>query len=142
VNPASILKEGATLLQPVLAPGGFVFQLNRDGVGSGGRFASGRFVAAERELELHFRESLGLVTYRMGEFELDHVSYMRHLGSYGKNQYPGFSANPLDGFRHLAFDLAHFCQDFVVGSGATFRAIALAHAANPAQFSGIKTTKS
>jgi hypothetical protein len=141
VNPAIILEEGASLLQPVLGPGGFAFHPKSAALGSGGRFASGRFVASDREVELHFRYSLGLVTYRLGEFELDHVTYMRYLGCYGRNQYPGFSEDPLDGFRHLALDLAHFCQDFVTGSGASFCSFAAEHATNPGRFSGIRATR-
>jgi hypothetical protein len=37
-------------------------------------------------------------------------------------QYPGFSDDPLDGFRHLAHDLRKYCADFLVGSGADFQA--------------------
>jgi hypothetical protein len=42
------------------------------------------------------------------------------LGKNGGNQYPGFSDDPLAGFRHLSYDLAHFCRDFLNGSGEEF----------------------
>ncbi len=39
------------------------------------------------------------------------------LAPSGGNQYPGFSDDPLDGFRHLAHNLENFASDFLNGSG-------------------------
>src|ERR1700733_2642043 len=43
---------------------GFVFGPTTAGDGSGGSFARGEFRGGNRRLELHYRYSLGLVTYR------------------------------------------------------------------------------
>jgi len=121
-----VLAAGRAVLEPVLAPEGFEWVPGGAGHSSGGQFASGSFVRGTRRLELHFRFSLGLVTYHVGGTSLDHESYMRVvLGGKGGNQYPGFSSDPMDGFRHLAHDLREFGQAFLSGSGEEFYGIAL-----------------
>ncbi len=85
----------------------------------------GRVRAPRAELELHFRSSLGMVAYRLGRLVVAHEPYLRALGvPVGTNQYPGFSDDPLDGFRHLAYDLSHFCADFCSGDASVLRVAA------------------
>jgi hypothetical protein len=103
---------------------GFEFVPLDSGHGSGGPFASGEF-RREREgevrrVEMHFRLKLGLVSYHVNGSSLSHSDYMRALAA--KNQYPGFSDDPLDGFRHLLHDLTEYAQDFLDGPGEAFRA--------------------
>jgi hypothetical protein len=78
--------------------------LTRQGTGSGGRFAAGRFTKNGQYLEVHFRYSLGQVTYGWDGAAISHADYLRGLGVTGT--YPGYSDDPADGFRHLAQDLA------------------------------------
>jgi hypothetical protein len=83
-------------------PYGFKFEFGGAGASSGGQFAFGSYFSAERRLELHYRYSLGLVSYRFGELSIDHVSYMKAvLGSAGGNRYPGFSDQPISPFEGL-----------------------------------------
>lgn len=92
------------------------------GSSSSGAFAQGEFVRGERRLELHFRRSLGLVTYHVGALALAHDDYMRALlGRSGASHYPAFSDEPFVGFEALCQDLAEHCSDFVSGSGEQFR---------------------
>jgi hypothetical protein len=115
------LHAGVTILNPVLHPHGFNFELRGSGSSSGGRFAWGEYVRNERRIELHFRYSLGLVTYHIGDLLFGHEVYLRALGvPAGTHQYPGFSSDPLDGFRHLAHDLERFCGEFVSGDASVF----------------------
>ena len=52
---------------------------------------------------------------------LSHEEYMWAVtGQRGATSYPGFSNQPLDGFRHLAFDLAQYAQDFLSGTDEQF----------------------
>jgi hypothetical protein len=44
---------------------------------------------------------------------------MMHTGHESDSKYPGFYADPMDAFRSLAYDLAHYCEDFLSGSGET-----------------------
>src|SRR5215470_18759503 len=120
-EPKSQLVAGCEFLDPILVPRGFTFKIERAGLGSGGAFASGSYSRADRRLELHFRYSLGLVTYHIGDASLDHESYMRFLGVRDKCSYPDFPKSPLDSFRSLAIDLERFCFDFLVGDGQEFR---------------------
>ena len=109
------------MLDEVMNPHGFFLVEGASGGSSGGDYARGEYVRGDRRLEIHFRGSLGLVTYHLGDLSLAHTSYMRALlGKNGGNQYPGFSDDPLDGFRHLRHDLSHFCVDFLSGSGEEF----------------------
>lgn len=122
MNALQILATGCNILDEVMKPHGFVFVEGPFGKSSGGNFASGEYARGDRRLEIHFRHSLGLVTYRMGSLSLTHEAYMRALlGRNGGNRYPGFSDDTLDGFRHLAYDLEHYCTDFLEGSGEEFK---------------------
>jgi hypothetical protein len=103
-DPASVMAEGAAVLARELSPAGFTFQLTGCGSSSGGNFAAGRFTRGDQYLEIHFRYSLGLVTYGWGDSQLSHADYLAGLGQAGA--YPGYGTGPLDGFRHLAQDLA------------------------------------
>jgi hypothetical protein len=70
---------------------------------------------------LHYRNSLGLVTYHFGLLSLDHDSYMRAvLGPNGGNHYPGFSEEPLAPFEGLKFDLEHYATAFLLGEKEEF----------------------
>jgi len=121
MNALETFRAGREILDEVMKPHGFTFVEGASGQSSGGNFASGEYVRGDRRLEIHFRYSLGLVTYRIGSLSLAHDSYMRALlGRGGGNQYPGFSNNPLDGFRHLKHDLENFGGDFLTGTGAEF----------------------
>jgi hypothetical protein len=110
--------EGVSILEPVLTPHGFVFEFREEGRGAGGLFARGEFVSGDRRLELHFRYSLGLVTYHVGANQVSHAAYMDELGVRSQASYAGFSDAPMDGFRHLASDLERFASDFLLGDGS------------------------
>lgn len=92
------------MLRPILSPFGYALVETSQGKGSGGLVATGRWVAGERVIETHVRWALGIVVYRWGDLELTHQEFLRVRGLDGA--YPGFSDDPMDGFRHLAADLA------------------------------------
>ena len=120
------MSRGVPVLENVLAPYGFVWVSGRKGTGSGGYSVSGAFVCGDRELEIHYRYNLGMVTYRVGSISMDHESYMRAVVPKGKtSSYPGFSEEgSIDAFHHLARDLEHFCQAFLNGQTDEFTRIA------------------
>ncbi len=120
-DPEKILIAGSKLLDPILEPCRFRFLLADSGVGSGGRFASGKYAREDRRLELHFRYSLGLVTYHIQDISMDHETYMRMLGVREQSSYPDFPKDPLDSFHSLASDLKLYCEDFLTGTGDEFR---------------------
>ena len=102
MSPRDALTKGALQLEPTLKPHRFAFMFREEGQGSGGHFAVGDFIRGDRRLELHFRQSLGLVTYHVGGARVSHSRYMEELGVRERAAYPGFSEEPLDGFRDLA----------------------------------------
>jgi hypothetical protein len=108
MNAVETLRVGASKLGAVLTPHGFHFVETGSGLGSGGHFASGEFRREDRRLELHLRYSLGLVAYHMGAdtpTNADHVRAVRASdGIQDLPQYPGFSEDPRDGFRHPRAD--------------------------------------
>jgi hypothetical protein len=121
MDPHEILRNGHQILDAVLLGQGFTFNETEGGKSSGGHFASGKYEKGNRNLELHFRWSLGLVRYHIGDLSLSHENYMcALLGPSGGNKYPGFSEDPLDAFRDLAYDLGRFCGDFLAGPGEEF----------------------
>lgn len=109
---SAILSAGAAIVAPTLVANEFAWIAGSSGQSSGGAFASGAFVRGERSLELHFRYSLGLVTYHIGDLAVSHADYMAHTGHRRDAKYPGFSDDPMDAFRSLAYDLANYCQGF------------------------------
>jgi hypothetical protein len=130
---AEIIRNGTALLQDLLGRHGFSQDPIKSGSGSGGAFASTGFRRGDRELELHFRYSLGLVRYGVHRATISHEDYMWSvLGQRWQSHYPGFSQDVLDGFRHLRRDLEEYGQDFLAGSDAEFlrhveRSAALKH---------------
>ena len=121
MNALETFRAGCKILDVIMNPHGFFLIEGASGNSSGGNFASGEYVKGNRRLEIHFRYSLGLVAYHIGNLSLTHEAYMRVLlGKSGGNQHPGFSNDPLDGFRHLGNDLVHFCGDFLNGSDEEF----------------------
>jgi hypothetical protein len=140
MEPKRQLLAGVRVLDPVLGQFGFIFELEAEAKGSGGPFASGSYRKGDRALELHFRHSLGLVRYYIGKATLDHESYMRFVGAYGRNQYPDFPLDPLESFVHLANDINAYCSDFVSGDGRNFTLWAQRLSENPGVFRGIAAT--
>jgi hypothetical protein len=111
------LERGAELLKPLFLRYGFAYRTLNDGDSSGGQFAYGEFRKGARRMEFHFRYSLGLVTYKLNSHSMSHQEYMRSmLGKPNASQYPGFSTDPMDAFRHLRFDLEEHCADFFEGT--------------------------
>lgn len=133
-------RRGVEILAPVLAQQGFAYEDGESGSGSGGLFAQGAFVRGDRRIEFSTRHSLGLVTYRVGLEILEHADYMRVAAPRGANQHPGYSDDPLDGFRHLAHDLMHFASEFLNGSSEAFAAVVTeASVRRPRGFGGLSS---
>jgi hypothetical protein len=121
----TILKAGVELLNETMLSCGFVYTPTSAGRGSGGAFAAGEFRRDDRKLELHYRYSLGLVSYHVGSLMLSHEDYMwAVIGTRRHSHYPGFSTDPLDGFRNLLADLKEYGGDFLTGSDAVFASLA------------------
>lgn len=84
-------------------------------------YASTEFIRGDRRLEIHFRHSLGLVTYHVGSVSLSHEDYMWSvIGKRWASHYPGFSQDPLDGFRDLRQDLEQYGAVFLSGTDSEF----------------------
>jgi hypothetical protein len=126
-EPGELLERGAAELVGVLGPAGFEFVLTEEGTGSGGALASGEFRRGDRRLELAVRSSLGLVRYHFGEESLSHEELVRGVRALEKiaeeAEYPGFSEDPMAGFRHLRHDLDRFGSVFLRGGAKAFRAL-------------------
>jgi len=114
-SPVDWLRQGEKILDPVFVPRGYRFALAAPQQGSGGEFAIGSYRKGDQSVELHFRWALGIVKYRIADDSLDHKEYMRLLGVADQTAYPGFSDDPLDGFRHLRLDLERFAEPFLSG---------------------------
>jgi hypothetical protein len=116
-STTDIMKSGAAILSPLLKRYRLQFRIVSEGQGSGGEYCEAVFSDNVRVLELHFRASLGLVTYHLAGEKISHQAYMKALGIAEACAYPGFSDDPLDGFRHLLTDLERFGDDFLSGDG-------------------------
>jgi hypothetical protein len=131
MNPADAMKSGVDILEPLLTHQyGFSYRPIGQGRSSGGDFVSGEFHRGDRRLELHFRHSLGLVTYHVGASSMSHEDYMwSAIGQRSASSYPGFSDDPLQAFRDLKSDIRQHGTDFLSGSDDDF----LRHVHNAAQ---------
>ena len=69
------------------------------------------------------RHALGEVRYRVDAATLLHEDFARAEFGRGQARYPGFSDDPLDGFRDLATDLVRFGSVFLAGTTAEFAAL-------------------
>jgi len=127
MTPRELLDRGVVELAAVLEPAGFVFIDAGDGSGSSGPFAGGDFLGRDRRLEIHVRFSLGGVRYHFGDYSVSHEDFVRGVRGTerieGPSEYPGFSNDPLDGFRHLRADLERFGAVFLTGGAKDFRAL-------------------
>ena len=133
MTPEEILRTGVEILAYVLSPHGFKLSAIETGSGSGGAFANASFKRHSlwsrqppRRLDLSFRYSLGLVTYSVGNASASHGAYMQALGVADQANYPGFSTDPLDGFRNLREDLQRFGSDFLSGDASVLTTAAAA----------------
>jgi hypothetical protein len=122
VNPEETLAAGNALLAPLLTPAGFVLESSTSAHGSGGPFAVARWGRGRQFIELHFRWALGIVRYGWGDAVIEHRDLAAALRV--KTVYPGFSSDPLDGFRHLAEDLHGNFAAILAPEQDTFRAVA------------------
>lgn len=126
-SPGALLEQGVADLTQVLGPAGFEFIQTEDDLTSGGSLASGEFLRGDRRLELHVRSSLVLVRYHFGAESLSHEDLVRGVraleGISEEGQYPGFSTDPMAGFRHLRHDIERFGGIFLRGGAKAFRAL-------------------
>ena len=128
-NAKQLLERGVAHLAEVLGPAGFEFIETDDGASNGGTFASGEFLRrdGDRRLELNVRSSLVLVRYHFGDESLAHEDLVRGVRALEaistEGQYPGFSTDPMAGFRHLRHDLDRFGAIFLRGGAKAFRAL-------------------
>lgn len=117
-DPVAILLAGSAIVGGVLSRAGFTFEHTETGHPSGGTFAAGRFTRGRQYVEFSVRWSFGLVSYGWDGATVSHAGYLRGLGATGA--YPGYSTDPLDGFRHLAADLADPLSGFRDGDREEF----------------------
>ena len=83
-------------------------------------------MSGDRAVEFSVQWSLGEVVYRWGDLAITHRELMAALQARGS--YPGYSADPLDGFRDLASDLAGPLVPFVHGVDKGWFSEAVRHA--------------
>lgn len=121
MTPEQHLLDGVKILSTYLEPLGFHFKLTGTGQSSGGHFAYGQFVCGDREIELHFRWSLGFVSYKAGNTVLGHEDYINLLDKHGQNKYPNFSDEPKDAFKCLKSDFENLLNDFAENNAVQFR---------------------
>jgi hypothetical protein len=116
-------RRGVELLSPVLVRYGFVYHAGEVDRGSGGLYAHGGFARANRSLEFSVGHALGEVRCRVDAATLFHDNFARAAVGRGQARYPGFSDDPLDGFRDLATGLVRFGSVVIAGTTAEFAAI-------------------
>ena len=138
-RPSDVLRAGSEILDAVMVPHGFHFVFREEGQSSGGDFAWGEYICGDRRLTLHFRSSLGLVTYQFGDIQVSHDGFVREVyGTSGANAYPGFSDDPLDGFRHLRHDLEQYGSVFLRGTDEELQLLLLQAVSRDQRRRGLK----
>jgi hypothetical protein len=131
MSRAEILRQGVEILNSVMAPAKFRFEQVHDGT-----YLCGRYTRADRTLELHYSDSLRLVSQRIGDLVVMHDDFMRALVGPAGGRYPGddHGADPLDGFRRLLADLQSHGDEFLRGSERKWRAVAERALLDPRRF--------
>ncbi len=127
MTPKELLERGVAELAKVLEPAGFIFIDGTEQSDGGGPFATGDFLRNDRRLELQVRSSLTLVRYHFDDYVISHEELVHGVRGTeriaGPSEYPGFSEDPLAGFRHLRADLERFGAVFLTGGAKAFRAL-------------------
>ena len=126
-HPFDALREGAEILLDVLLVRGFeltgpywqddelaAHDAALTAYARGENDARADLVCGDRRLELALWYRLRPPTYRIGAVRLAHAALMQGAGCTNP-EYPPGSADPLDGFRALARDLARCGGPFVSG---------------------------
>jgi hypothetical protein len=123
------LRQGVHILDPVMRRAGYRFEQVHDGA-----YICCRYRRADRTLELHFSDSLRLVSQRIGGVVVMHDDFMRALLGPGGGRYPGSSDDPLDAFWCLRMDLLTHCELFLRGKAARWREVAERALRDPRRF--------
>jgi hypothetical protein len=125
------LRQGVEILNSVLGPARFEFEQVHEGA-----YLCGRYRRADRVLELHFSDSLRLVSQRIGDIVVMHADFMRALVGPAGGRYPGDGddGDPLEGFHRLLADLQSHGGDFLRGSARKWRAVAERALLDPRRF--------
>jgi hypothetical protein len=123
------LSQGVAILDAAMKPAGFELQPVHEGA-----YLCVRYVKRGRALELHFADSLRLVSQRIDDLVVMHDDFMRALLGPGGGRYPGSSDDPLEAFRLLRTDLELHCDDFLKGRGRRWRSVAETALLDPRRF--------
>ena len=128
MTPDELLDRGLAEITPVLTAAGFAYIKAPTAYDDNGTpYASGDFLKGDRRLELQVRRSLNVVRYHFGDDVLSHDDVVRGAravdGLTGEAQYPGFSDDPMAGFRHLRADIERFGDIFLNRGAKAFRAL-------------------
>jgi hypothetical protein len=129
MSRSDTLRLGVEILDAVMRPAKFQFEQVHDG-----DYVCGRYRRADRTLELHFSDSLRLVSQRIGDVVVMHDDFMRALVGPAGGRYPSSSVEPLDGFRGLRTDLREHCDDFLRGNAKKWREVAERALRDPRRF--------
>src|SRR5688500_18208810 len=119
------LERGSQFLK-ILEEHDFAFRVDAAGLSTGGEFARASFVRGSRRLELQFRQYLDWVIYVFGEHRLSHEQFIAavagstppkwRMREWWQLPFPRFYSDRMDGFRHLAADLAQHGAPFLAGT--------------------------
>jgi hypothetical protein len=121
------LEAGAKILEPALAPHGFVFAIQDVGKGSRGNYAWGMYTAGDRSLHLHHRWGLGIVEYHIGGLWIAHSAYLNFLGVKRQSEFASLlPESGLERYHALHSDLTRFCGDFIYGPAIDWASAATA----------------
>ena len=122
MDPDQMMAAGRAVLEPVLAPHGFRFESLEVGRSGGGAYTIAHFFRGARSVELHVRQALTDVVYRVGPAALPHADYMRLVVPSGKQAcWQARGGEPMQAFRDLRADLADYGSDFMTSDDATLR---------------------
>ena len=115
MRSSELLDAGRAILEPPLLAAAFRFESSGEAKGRRGPFARAAFVRGARCLEFSVRRGLGEVVYRQGAINAPHELLVLSLRGH-RGAYPGFSDDPLDGFRRLRADLEVPLELFLSGT--------------------------
>jgi hypothetical protein len=126
------LLTGVEIIDPLLNPNRYTFEIDGVGVSSGGPFASGFYVNGNKRIGLIYRAGAGLgaVIYEYYPLSISHDTLMKHLGKsnmgklgYSDFRFASFSKDKGDPFEALAYDTQNFTLPFLNGTDSEFEGI-------------------
>jgi hypothetical protein len=123
-NRQEDFEAGVELVTPFFKSPGYVRRIAERQTDKEGVFFLATFSFEPRSVELHHLFSLGPVIYKIGDYYIEHTSYLEALGLASNAHYPSYEDDACSGYAALLQDLRSLLSPFFTGTVEAFSPVA------------------